>query len=491
MKLRSVDLEHPEQVPPARKALFSMLSVGLQGGSRFISNWLIGRIAGQLALGGVASATALAFTLNTLWPSSAQGGASKFIARARGKQDPDEVRAVAAHLSRRVLQVTGALAVLAPPIWVLLYGGAWWEGLCVSAILITVASSSFARGVHFGSGHVARSARVDLVASGFGIGFTVLLLLLGVRSIALSLPLSVSLGIYSLLCWPWSGSGRPDRELRSEIDKFITFSSLGSLASAGMLQISQLIARSLGEAAAGEYAPALQLVTPLSLITSALIMVLFPAMAEAQGSGDRDRIRKQTDAVTRAFMAILVPIFGALAIASRPVMALVWGTRFEGAAHLMPVFCLALLLNNLAAPSVASVTSGPHRNMWYSMLLSQAGLVAAIIGWVVLVPPLGVLGVAVGYGIGAALTAVSLFCVAWRMNSQRWFGLSIQILIGVAVIIAASVWRHLSPVDYLIDSLVAAGFALAWLAVFGRRVIGLLRSRRSGGGDKGDPGEGN
>ena len=43
---------------------------------------------------------------------------------------------------------------------------------------------------------------------------------------------------------------------------------------------------------AGEYAPALQLVTPLSIIAGALTLVLFPSMAEAQGAGDLDRLRR-------------------------------------------------------------------------------------------------------------------------------------------------------------------------------------------------------
>ena len=419
MRFTPVELTNPAGTGAAKRGLLSIISIGLQGGTRFASNWLIGRLADVKVLGAVSSASSLAFTLNTLWPSSAQSAASKFIARARGKGDDAEIRAVTHHLAGRVLLVTGVLAVLAPVIWATLYHGPAWEGLCVSAMLITVSTSQFSRGVHFGAGQIARGTRIDLVTSAIGIGTTLLLLGLGVHNLLLTLPLTLALGAYSLLCWPWTAHGRPDKELRSEIDKFITFGSAGSIASAGMLQISQLTARGVSEHAAGMYAPALQLVTPFSIITAALTLVLYPSMAEAHGAGDAARLRDQTDLATRSFLAVMVPLFGALAIASRPIIDLVWGARYAEAATVMPAFCVALLLQNVASPAVGSITSGPHRNMWFSMLLSWAGFAAAIAAWAILTPPFGIVGIAIGYAIGAAITALSLLVVAWRLNGQR------------------------------------------------------------------------
>ena len=138
MTFTPVQLNSPAKTSSARKGIFSIITVGLQGGTRTISNWLIARVAGPAIYGAVANAFSLASLLHTSWPSSAQQAASKFIARARGKQDDAEVHAVANHISTRVLQVTCPLAVVAPVLWMTLYGGTWWEGLCVSAMLITL-----------------------------------------------------------------------------------------------------------------------------------------------------------------------------------------------------------------------------------------------------------------------------------------------------------------------------------------------------------------
>ena len=117
-----------------------------------------------------------------------------------------------------------------------MYGRPAWEGLCVSAMVVAVAASQFARGVHFGAGQVARGTKVDLVTSVIGVGATGILLALGVRNILLTLPLTIAMTCYALLCWPWTARGKPAADLRAEIDKFVTFAALGSIASAGMLQ---------------------------------------------------------------------------------------------------------------------------------------------------------------------------------------------------------------------------------------------------------------
>lgn len=488
MKFRPVELNHPPETSTTRKSLLSFLTIGLQGVTRFVSNWLIGVFrpvaAGSLlpgALTQVSTATSAAFTLHNLWTSSVSPAASKFIARARGKGDDVEVAAVAAHLGRRVLQVGLLLAVAAPFVWHYvwrrLYGGPWWDGLLVSAILLAVAAAQFARGVHFGAGQVARGTRVDLITSVVGIGTTVVLLLAGVQGMLLTLPLSLTMGVYALLCWPWTARGRPERALRREMDLFVLFGALGSIASAGMLQISMVIASNLG--AGNAYAPALQLVTPLSMIAQAMTLVLYPSMAQAQGAGDAERLRRQTDLTTRAFVAGLVPLFGAMAIVSRPLVELVWVGRYPGAEFVLPTFCVALLSTNLAAPSVSAVTSGEHRNMWYSLLLSQAGLIVAIITWVAVGGSLGAGGVALGYGLGAFTTAAGLFVVAWRLTSQRWGLLAGQVLLGLATIAALSWWRLTQPANTWLDIATAVAFGLGWLALSHRTVRAVIAARRS------------
>ena len=455
-----VVLNDPAPTSPAQKGMFSLVTIGLQGGTRFVSNWLIGIFSSGVVLGAVASATALAFTLNTLWPASAQPGASKFLARARGAGDDAQIHAVARHLGARVLMISGVLAVAAPFAWTTLDGGKPWEGVCISGMVLTVGTSQFARGVHFGAGQIARGTKVDVLASALGIAGTLALLLLGVRSVLLTLPLTVTMGIYSLLCWPWTANGRPEKALRREIDHFVTIAALGSIASAGMLQIAQVVARGISVTAAGQLAPALQLVTPISIVTTALTLVLYPSLARAYGAGDHASVSRQTDLATRAFLAVMVPVFGTIALMARPLIDVVWLGRYPGSAYLMPMFCVALLAQSVATPSVSSITSGPHRQMYYSLGLSQAGLVVAVLGWLTLVPAVGLAGVGLGYAVGSLVTSFGVILVAWRLGRQRWAGVLARLVGAIVVISGLSWWRQTQPPTLWADLLVAVAFGV-------------------------------
>lgn len=472
-----VALNDPAPTSAAHKGAFSLITIGLQGGTRFASNWLIGIFSSAVVLGAVASATALAFTLNTLWPASTQPAASKFLARARGAGDDSQIHAVARHLGGRVLLVTGILAVAAPFAWTTFDGGRPWEGLCISGIVLTVGTSQFARGIHFGAGQIARGTRVDVLTSAVGIAATLTLLLLGVRSVLLTLPLTVTMGTYSVLCWPWTAHGRPDKALRREIDHFVTIAALGSIASAGMLQIAQVVARGISVTAAGQLAPALQLVTPLSIITTALTLVLYPSLARAYGAGDHASVSRQTDLTTRAFLAVMVPLFGTIALVARPLIDLVWLGKYPGSAYLMPMFAVALLVQSIATPSVSAITSGPHRQMYYSLALSQAGLLVAVLGWVLLVPNVGLAGVGLAYTTGSLVTSFGMIAVAWRLGHQQWARLMTRLVVTVVVVAGLSWWRQSEPYDLGLDLAVALGFAVVALLVGFPTLRDLWRAR--------------
>ena len=121
--------------------------------------------------------------------------------------------------------------------------------------------------------------------------------------------------------------------------------------------------------------------------------------------------------------------------------------RYPESAQLMPAFCLALLVQNVAAPAVGSITSGPHRHMWYPLTLSWVGLAVAVAGWAVAVPQWGLLGVAGGYAAGALTTAFALLVVAWRINGQRWVDLVVYLALGAVSIAGLSWWRQTQPVN--------------------------------------------
>src|SRR5512139_4121443 len=79
------------EAPPrslARDSALSMVGLLAQGLLRFGTSWLVGRFAGRIVLGSLQSAMSTASLLALLGPTSVGSAASKYLARAGGRDDP-------------------------------------------------------------------------------------------------------------------------------------------------------------------------------------------------------------------------------------------------------------------------------------------------------------------------------------------------------------------------------------------------------------------
>lgn len=464
MRYRRVDIRGATQSRMAARGGLSFMGAVLQSTTRFASNWVIGRLGGPAVLGTVTSVTSLALTMVILWPNSNGSAASKFIARARGRGDYREGAAVTWHLAKRTLQSTFGLGAIAVPLWMALAGAPLTEGLCVAALVVGYGCAAYARGVHFGAGQVRRLTGWDAVTSLVGAVAVLLVLLLGVRGVLVVLPLAAAQIIFALACWPWGSRGVPSTALRREIDMFVAIAALGSIASSGLLQISVIVCRiGAGPTAAGVYAAALSLATPLSLAPSAVSQVLYPSMAEAYGRGDDDSLRRQTDLFTRLLVLSLVPALSIFALMAHPLVQLVWGDRFGAASSVLPLMTLAILLSSIAVPSVNFLTSRSHKGMYYSLFASQAGLVLAILWWLLTNEAPTITTVAIGYLIGVSSSSLLILTAVRRVAHMNWTGLSVRASTAVLVagMLMVSAQRlHWGSALYVLTSAV---FVLLWI----------------------------
>ena len=205
---RRVRLDSPTTGSMRSRALLSTVGVGVQGGLRFTSSVLVGRLGGAALLGVVNSAISTAMFLALLWPTSSGSAASKFVARARGAEQWEEVAAVAAHLGRRTMGVTVLLALLGVLAWVTVGHGDLTGGLCVGALVLGYSGYSFVRGVQFGAGQVQRATVWDVLSSAVGLVGLLTALVVGARGPALLLPLAVGYSVYAAAGWPRGAHGR-------------------------------------------------------------------------------------------------------------------------------------------------------------------------------------------------------------------------------------------------------------------------------------------
>jgi putative peptidoglycan lipid II flippase len=466
-----------------------MVGLVAQGGLRFATSWLVGTIAGRAAVGVVQSAISTGTLLALLWPTTTGSAASKYLARARGAGEPEEVSAVAAHLSRRTLQAVIVIALLGVPIWVFLDGGSPASALPVVAFAAAYSGYSYTRGVQFGLGQVDRATAWDVISACLGFISVAVALAFGVRGTALLLPLVLSYAVYTIAGWPRAGAGGTlPRHLRRELDHFVALGVVGTIASTGFLQLSMIVAGRYGTPAdAGQYAAALATATPASMVSISLSLALFPSLAEAWGRGDLTGFRRQTDQALRALVFVMVAIFGTLIICSRLIMG-IWGPQFDRDDPVFPVLLSAILFTSLGVVTVNALTTRSRRGMTVTTGASLVGMAIGVVLWLLLVPDLGTLGVALGYLAGAAAVAAIPFVVVWRSDTHRWGGVILRLLGGLVLLVGLAVLQRRRDLPVGIDPLIAAGFLAAWGAmapVSARLVLDRLRTRKERRGNDG------
>lgn len=479
--LRPLQLNSPQSDSFGRRVALSTAGVLFQGAIRLLTSVLVGRLGGPIALGSVATGISTAQFSTLLLPSTAGSAASKYIARARGKESGREAVQVAAYLSKRAWQGTSLLAFTSAIIWTWVDGGSLGGAICVAMLVVGYSLYNVSRGMQFGSSQVLRATIWDFGCGTLGIAGVVTLLLTGEHGLVVLTPLAVSYIVYGLCNWPWSASGAPDRALRREIDGFIVLGVVGTVASAGFLQISMVLARiTQGVAEAGQYAAALALATPVALVAGSLSLVLYPSMSEAWGRGDLTAFKNQTDQATRTLALAMMSAFGALIICSDLIVQLIWGSEFRGGAEVLPVLLLAALINTLGIASTNSLTTQNHRGVVVSVSASLAGLTIGVAAWAILAARMGIIGIGLGYLVGTLFTSAIPIAIVWRKHRHAWLGLWSRVVLGAALAGSMLLLQRALELNPWWGILLSVAFVGAWLGMMGKDVRASVVALRRG-----------
>lgn len=406
-----------------RRTVLGMVGMLAQGVARFATAVVIGRLGGPSLLGLTQSALATGQLVSLFGPASAGSAASRFVASERGRGDAHGARAVAWFLFIFGLTTGFFLGVATLPFVVLTYGSDRSEAVVAGVSTFGISGYLVARGLHLGAGQVERSAVLDVCCAVTGVVGAGLLLISGARTVWVVLPVALAFLLYTALSVPRARLTMPRSGLRILLS-FIVLGAFGTLASAGLLQGSILVARHTGGVhAAGQYAAALTLATPISMLAGALSQALFPMLAEARARSDLEGARQQTIVATERLASLLVGAAGVLIIIADQLVQLVWGSEFADSSDAIRLLLVAVAANGLSVPSVNLLTSGSNRGMAISALSSVAGAATAIAAWSVLIPIVGADGVAGGYMIGVLVIAGVPVVVVGRRHRLAWSGL--------------------------------------------------------------------
>lgn len=469
-------------LPMRSRGLVSTAGIVAQGLVRFGYSVIIGRSLPAGFLSATNSAISTALLASLLWPTSLGAAAAKFLARESA--DPERRAGLMHHLGSWCLATSGLLAVAAGLVtWLWLAPGQAGTAVLVGLLTVGWSTYTYVRSAHYATQRVLRATVGDVAALVVAVSGLLVVLAAGATDLIL-VPITVGYLGYAVLGWPRGRRTVLSAELRAEIRGFVGWGVVGSLTTAGFLQLTMVIARQTGDLrGADAYAAALTLATPASMVSSVLSLILLPALSGAVGRGDVEEARRQTDLAHRGLIVLIGAAFGALVLGARAVVDVVW-PDLEGAVPVLQILLLASFLLTSATACTESLNSmdptGPRT-------VGTVRLVGFAVGLAVLSVSVGtgsVTGIALGYLCGMAVVGLVPFALVWWRQGQRWRGFTVRVTTGCALVGGLETAREQWSPHGGTDLVAVAAFLLLWAALFGGETARILRPGAGDGGTR-------
>ena len=259
------------------------------------------------------------------------------------------------------------------------------------------------------------------------------------------------------------------------MDHFVRWSTLGTVASAGLMQMVMVVAaHKLDGPTTGSFAAALNLISPAALLANSFALVLTPGIAAAFGRGDKEGAVATVKRSTEGLVAVMVLVFGAAVLLAPWVVLLLWGSAFHAAPSIFALLSLGPLSRAVAVPAVASLSSRDRKGVEHAATSTLAGLVLALVVWW-LAPLDAWVVVALGFSVAMTVTAGQNITRAWRLDSHRWGGTWARLVVGVAVVAAATAVRDQQGWSLWFTAVVTVALAGAWGLAHSRVLRSLFR----------------
>jgi O-antigen/teichoic acid export membrane protein len=388
-------------------------ALGPEGQGRFAWVLWLGMMGGQLAVWGLAAS------------------AVRFVARAVGRGDTGEARRVVRRLERWLGFSTLAVAALG------IAATLGWGGDLRTALLATLVHSCAAGVFHLRSSLAWGLRRWDIDAASQAAYFAVLFvgLLAALNGpdplVGALLAFALSRAVQAGLLWSWTeavlaapmrwerssadgGSGVDlDREMRRyavELSGIILFSTL-------LWERAEILALQ-GPGAwheLGLYTAAFGLSIGVMRVPQVLGLVLVPVVAELDGGGaSRERLGATFARAARLLTLVVAGPSAVAAAAAPSLVRAVYGREYEGAAPLLAILLLPLLVAGAGnAGSRTLVGGGGERALLRLTATGAAAKLAMALLWV---RPFGVLGVA----LATALSQAACLLLEARLAARRF-----------------------------------------------------------------------
>ncbi|MFI7583652.1 lipopolysaccharide biosynthesis protein [Kocuria sp. M1N1S27] len=444
----------------------TVVAVFVQGLSRFGYSILVGRLLGKEALGEVNLVISLAVFLVLLWPQASGTAAAKFVAMARGRQDPEGQLAAASFTALSAAVGAAVLGASGAAFTAFVLDLSWGYAVSAGLLVLSLSAYNYTRGLRAGNNHFVTTAAWDCISSFVTLSLLLLVLLAGWHWVLL-LPLITGYAVFALPAWRRRSGARLDPGVRREILVFTVWGSAHLLAASGLLHLSVVIGRTYdSEEALGLYAAAVSLATPASMLSGAMMTALSPSVARMFAAGHTRELSRQVDTILRTMVTVFLPVFGVGILWAEPVLRVIYGRDFMAAEPLLVLLFFAVSATSFNAANAR--LNGTEA--WGIKVLAASngvGLVLGIATILLLGPEHGILASAVGYLVGSLVSALLPMLFVWRLDRLRWGGVLLRILAGYAMVLGG--WVLLGDEFRLLPAVgVTAVFLSVWLLLSAR-----------------------
>jgi O-antigen/teichoic acid export membrane protein len=384
-------------------SILSTAGVLAQGLSRFAYTAIVGRMLGADVLSTVNVAFSVSILLSLVWPTAAGNAAAAFL---RAGPEGSHVGGV---LARSVGVSFVPLGVAAAVLAVVL-GGSTGDAVILVALTFAWSGYIFGRGARMGLGQVRAAAGWDLVTAFGAIALLLAVIVIGADD-AVLVPAILGYTVFAAATLFAARRARHRAPVTAPVapplTPFIAWSSVALIATNGLMQFSMVVAFAFEpREIAGQFAAALSLATPVSMIAQAVTQALIPRFAEwghLPYAQRNSHLRRALAAVS----AVMLVGCGAVALLMPWVLPLVFGPGFAAAIPMAQWLMLAVFGFSISV-FLAAFLAATARARLAMLLTGVASLIGLACMLIVGVVVSGTAGAIAGTVVGMTLAAVAL-----------------------------------------------------------------------------------
>lgn len=456
----------------ARSGGWSVLAAGASSAAAFLVSIVVGRALGPTALGEYSVMVLVLRLVPGILAVGIPAAITKFVAEKEGRGEDDASRAVF-HLGRRIHLLLFPVPAALVALWL-------WRGkgdpvlaaavfLGMIVVLLDRDYEGLLRGLRrFRALSAAAAGGAAVQIGGAVAGY---LLRLDWQGFVLLFVASTLAGhaILVAAARSWLTEGPEGKLAPLERSQFLRFAGIMIVTVTanevvwGRVELLFVDWLHGGEAA-GLYAAGLRLASLSVLVPLVAARALLPEFSWLRANGRHDELARTYPRLCILLAGVAAPLaIGGAAVAG-PLVVLVYGPAFAGAATPAMILIAGTLVNALAGPASAAVLTGPRPR-----LVAEVGAAAIAVNLILdfaLIPPFGTVGAATATVAAQAISVtVGIVYASRRLGLRYPVGATLR-LVGAAILAALAAAG--------VEGLFEGKAALALAALTGAAVYGLL-----------------